>query len=84
MSDSDPETAPTFARTPTTANHPDHRGKAPVCQVIAAIATKKAVPAKAAGGVLFRSRSYAEEVPRLFAWADAHVHEETYEDAEYD
>jgi len=24
------------------------------------------------------------QVPRLFAWADAHVHEETYEDAEYD
>jgi len=22
--------------------------------------------------------------PALFAWADAHVHEETYEDAEYD
>jgi hypothetical protein len=38
----------------------------------------------ASWGVLFRSRSYAEEVPRLFAWAIAHVHEETYEDAEYD
>jgi Domain of unknown function (DUF4365) len=28
--------------------------------------------------------SYAEAVPKLFAWADADVHEETYEDAEYD
>jgi Domain of unknown function (DUF4365) len=28
--------------------------------------------------------SYAEAVPKLFAWADADVHEETYDDAEYD
>lgn len=28
--------------------------------------------------------NYAETVPRLFAWADADVHEETYDDAEYD
>ena len=27
---------------------------------------------------------YAEAVPKLFAWADAHVHEETYDEAEYD
>lgn len=27
---------------------------------------------------------YAEAVPKLFAWADAHVHEETYNDPEYD
>ena len=27
---------------------------------------------------------YAETVPKLFAWADARVHEETYDDAEYD
>ena len=28
--------------------------------------------------------SYAEAVPKLFAWADADVHEETYDDAEHD
>ena len=28
--------------------------------------------------------SYAEAVPKLFAWADAEVHEETYDDAEYE
>jgi hypothetical protein len=28
--------------------------------------------------------NYAEAVPRLFAWADADVHEETYDDAEHD
>jgi hypothetical protein len=28
--------------------------------------------------------SPADLVPRLFAWADVHVHEETYDDAEYD
>ena len=28
--------------------------------------------------------SYAETMPKLFAWADADVHEETYNDAEYD
>lgn len=28
--------------------------------------------------------SYAEAVPKLFAWADSDVHEETYDDAEYD
>jgi hypothetical protein len=28
--------------------------------------------------------SYAEAVPKLFAWADADVHEETYDDAEYE
>ena len=27
---------------------------------------------------------YASAVPKLFAWADAHVHEDTYNDAEYD
>jgi hypothetical protein len=36
----------------------------------------------ASWGVLLGSGSYAELVPRLFAWADVHVHEETYEDAE--
>lgn len=29
-------------------------------------------------------RSYAEAVPRLFAWADADVHEQTYDEAEHD
>lgn len=28
--------------------------------------------------------NYAEAVPKLFAWADVDVHEQTYEDAEYD
>jgi uncharacterized protein DUF4365 len=28
--------------------------------------------------------SYAEAVPKLFAWADADVHAETYDDVEYD
>jgi hypothetical protein len=28
--------------------------------------------------------SYAEAVPKLFAWADSDVHEETYDDAEHD
>ena len=28
--------------------------------------------------------SYAEAVPKLFAWADCNVHEETYDDAGYD
>ncbi|MFE7076828.1 DUF4365 domain-containing protein [Streptomyces sp. NPDC057620] len=28
--------------------------------------------------------SYAEVVPLLFAWADVHVHEETYDEADYD
>jgi Domain of unknown function (DUF4365) len=28
--------------------------------------------------------SYAEAVPKLFAWADADVHEETYDEAEHD
>ncbi len=28
--------------------------------------------------------NYADAVPELFAWADADVHEETYDDAEYD
>lgn len=35
-------------------------------------------------GVLLGLASYAEVVPRLFAWADVRVHEETYDDAEYD
>jgi len=35
-------------------------------------------------GVLLGFASYAEVVPRLFAWADVHVHEETYEVPEYD
>ncbi|PWR12481.1 hypothetical protein DKT69_23865 [Micromonospora sicca] len=28
--------------------------------------------------------NYAEAVPKMFAWADADVHEETYDDAEHD
>jgi Domain of unknown function (DUF4365) len=35
-------------------------------------------------GVFRGSASYAELLPQLFAWADVHVHEATYEDAEYD
>ncbi|WP_424211044.1 DUF4365 domain-containing protein [Streptomyces sp. BI20] len=35
-------------------------------------------------GVFLGLASYAEVVPGLFAWADVHVHEETYDDAEYD
>lgn len=38
----------------------------------------------ASWGVLLGCASYAEVVPRLFAWADVHVHEETYDEAEYD
>lgn len=35
-------------------------------------------------GVFLGLASNAVVVPRLFAWADVHVHEETHEDAEYD
>lgn len=35
-------------------------------------------------GVFLGLASYAEVLPRLFAWADVQVHEETYDDAEYD
>ncbi|NKY38134.1 DUF4365 domain-containing protein [Cellulomonas septica] len=35
-------------------------------------------------GVLLGLASYADVLPRLFAWADVQVHEETYDDAEYD
>jgi len=38
----------------------------------------------ASWGVFLGLASYAEVVPRLFAWADVQVHAETYEDAEYD
>ncbi|WDQ02256.1 DUF4365 domain-containing protein [Micromonospora chalcea] len=38
----------------------------------------------ASWGVFLGLASYAEAVPRMFAWADVQVHEETYEDAEYD
>lgn len=34
--------------------------------------------------VLLGMQSYAEVVPRLFAWADVSLHEETYADADYD
>lgn len=34
--------------------------------------------------LVFVPTNYAEAVPKLFAWADVDVHEETYEDAEYD
>lgn len=40
--------------------------------------------ALASWGVLLGLSSYAEVIPRLFAWADVQVHEETYDDAEYD
>jgi len=35
-------------------------------------------------GVMLGLASYAEVVPRLFAWATVSLHEETYDDAEYD
>ncbi|MEV4334086.1 DUF4365 domain-containing protein [Streptomyces sp. NPDC049597] len=35
-------------------------------------------------GIMLGLASYAQVVPRLFAWADVHVHDETYDDAEYD
>lgn len=38
----------------------------------------------ASWGVLLGFASYAEVVPQLFAWAHVRVHEETYDDAEYD
>jgi len=38
----------------------------------------------ASWGVFLGLSSYAEFVPRLFAWADVNVHEETYDDAEHD
>ncbi|WP_257133594.1 DUF4365 domain-containing protein [Streptomyces sp. f51] len=38
----------------------------------------------ASWGVFFGLASYAEVVPKLFAWADAQVHPETYDGTEYD
>ncbi|MYZ34984.1 DUF4365 domain-containing protein [Streptomyces sp. SID4917] len=38
----------------------------------------------ASWGVFLGLASYAEVVPKLFAWADAHVHPETYDGTEYD
>jgi hypothetical protein len=38
----------------------------------------------ASWGVFLGLASYAEVVPKLFAWADAHVHQETYDESEYD
>ncbi|MFG3324027.1 DUF4365 domain-containing protein [Micromonospora chersina] len=38
----------------------------------------------ASWGVFLGLASYAEVVPKLFAWADAHVHRETYDGTEYD
>jgi hypothetical protein len=38
----------------------------------------------ASWGVLLGLSSYAEVVPKLFAWADVSVHEETYDEAEHD
>ncbi|GAA5202033.1 hypothetical protein GCM10023322_83110 [Rugosimonospora acidiphila] len=35
-------------------------------------------------GVFLGHASYGEVVPRLFAWADVDVHEETYDETEYD
>jgi hypothetical protein len=42
------------------------------------------VDGEAVSGKLLGPASYADAVPKLFAWADADVHEETYDDAEYD
>jgi hypothetical protein len=38
----------------------------------------------ASWGVFLGLASYAEVVPRLFAWADVHVHEETYDQADHE
>jgi hypothetical protein len=38
----------------------------------------------ASWGVLLGLSSYTDVVPRLFAWADVSVHEETYDEAEHD
>lgn len=38
----------------------------------------------ASWGVFLGLASYAEAVPKLFAWADAQVHPETYDGTEYD
>ena len=38
----------------------------------------------ASWGVFLGLANYAEVVPKLFAWADAHVHQETYDESEYD
>lgn len=38
----------------------------------------------ASWGVLLGTSDYAGAVPRLFAWADVSLHEETYDEAEYD
>jgi hypothetical protein len=38
----------------------------------------------ASWGVFLGLASYAEVVPRLFAWADVSVHEETYDEANYE
>jgi hypothetical protein len=37
----------------------------------------------ASWGVFLGLSDYAEVVPRLFAWADVHLHEETYDEAAY-
>lgn len=34
--------------------------------------------------VLLGRRSYEEVLPELFPWGDVHIHEETYDDAEYE
>ena len=38
----------------------------------------------ASWGVFLGLASYAEVAPKLFAWADARVHQETYDESEYD
>lgn len=38
----------------------------------------------ASWNIMLGLASYAEVVPKLFEWADASVHEETYDEAEYD
>lgn len=38
----------------------------------------------ASWGIMLGLASYAEVVPKLFAWADVDVHWETYDDADYD
>ena len=35
-------------------------------------------------GVFLGSASYAEVIPRLFAWADVDIHQDTYDDSEYE
>ncbi|MDN3264290.1 DUF4365 domain-containing protein [Streptomyces sp. CSDS2] len=38
----------------------------------------------ASWSIMLGLASYAEVVPTLFAWADVHLHEETYDEADYD